>query len=63
MTRCTNRPDCPCQFCTDTRAEMAEGRTAQDKEARLILEYCHEFDRKENLRLTASGFFPRKIQM
>jgi hypothetical protein len=26
-SKCTSRPDCPCSFCVNVRAEIAEGRT------------------------------------
>jgi hypothetical protein len=31
-SKCTSRPDCPCDFCVRVRAEIAEGRSEKDKE-------------------------------
>ena len=30
-SKCTSRPDCPCDFCVKVRAEIAEGRSEKDK--------------------------------
>ena len=34
-SKCTNRPDCPCAFCVQTRAELSEGRSERDTQDRL----------------------------
>ena len=34
-SKCTSRPDCPCDFCVRVRAEIADGRSEKDKENQL----------------------------
>ena len=54
--KCTSRPNCQCATCFRFRTE----ESSREEEHRLIMEYCREFDRAENERLTAEGFFPHK---
>jgi hypothetical protein len=28
--KCTSRPDCPCEFCVETRKELSGGRSGRD---------------------------------
>ena len=41
-SRCTSRPNCPCDFCINTRVEMASKTTPRDKLDRAILDYINE---------------------
>lgn len=49
---CTSRPDCPCVFCVQARADLEAGRTTkqeQDDLARQWIEEC--LDRAEDERV------------
>jgi hypothetical protein len=34
-SKCTSRPDCPCDFCVRARAEIAEGRSEKDEQNKI----------------------------
>jgi hypothetical protein len=38
-SKCTSRPDCPCDFCVRVRAEIAEGRSEKDKQHQLVEDF------------------------
>jgi hypothetical protein len=42
-SKCTSRPDCPCDFCVRVRAKIAEGRSAKDKENRLAEDFLRSY--------------------
>jgi hypothetical protein len=42
-SKCTSRPDCPCQFCVRVRAEIAEGRSEKDKENQLAEDFLRSY--------------------
>lgn len=43
VTRCTNRPDCPCDFCVTVRADIATGRDMKTQEDRIALDFILEY--------------------
>jgi hypothetical protein len=51
-SKCTSRPDCPCDFCVRVHAEIAEGRSGKDKENQLaedFLRSCADRARGEEM--------------
>jgi hypothetical protein len=42
-SKCTSRPDCPCDFCVRVRAEIAEARSKQDKENQLAEDFLRSY--------------------
>jgi hypothetical protein len=42
-SKCTSRPDCPCDFCVRVRAEIAEGRSEKDKENQLAEDFLRSY--------------------
>jgi hypothetical protein len=48
-SKCTSRPDCPCDFCVRVRAEIAEGRSKKDEENRLAEEFLRSYSRGEGV--------------
>src|SRR6266852_4699783 len=42
-SKCTNRPDCPCDFCVRVRTEIAEGRSEKDKENQLAEDFLRSY--------------------
>lgn len=47
-SKCTSRPDCPCDFCVRIRAEIAGGRSEKDVRDQTTLEWITEFTRKRD---------------
>jgi hypothetical protein len=45
-SKCTSRPDCPCDFCVRVRAEIAEGRSEKDKENQLAEDFLRSYSRR-----------------
>ena len=43
-SKCTSRPDCPCDFCIKVRAEIAEGRTEKDEQDKLAEDFIAGFE-------------------
>ena len=61
-SKCTSRPDCPCDFCVRVCAEIAEGRSKKDEEDQLAedssaricspsLQGTHQDDQRPFIRL------------
>lgn len=46
-SKCTSRPDCPCDFCVPLRAKIAEGRSEKDKENQLAEDFLRSCSRKK----------------
>ena len=42
-SKCTSRPDCPCDFCVRVRAEIAEGRSEKDMENQLAEDFLRSY--------------------
>jgi hypothetical protein len=42
-SKCTSRPDCPCDFCVRVRAEIADGRSEKDKENQLAEDFLRSY--------------------
>jgi hypothetical protein len=42
-SKCTSRPDCPCDYCVRVRAEIAEGRSEKDKENQLAEDFLRSY--------------------
>jgi hypothetical protein len=42
-SKCTSRPDCPCDFCVRVRAEIAEGRSGKDTENQLAENFISSY--------------------
>jgi hypothetical protein len=42
-SKCTSRPDCPCDFCVRIRAEIAEGRSEKDNENQLAEDFLRSY--------------------
>jgi hypothetical protein len=42
-SKCTSRPDCPCDFCVRIRAEIAEGRSEKDQEDQLAEDFLRSY--------------------
>jgi hypothetical protein len=42
-SKCTSRPDCPCDFCVRVRAEIAEGQSEKDKENQLAEDFLRSY--------------------
>ena len=38
-SKCTSRPDCPCDFCVGVRAEIAEGRSEKDEQNKIAEDF------------------------
>ena len=38
-SKCTSRPDCPCDFCVRVRAEIAEGRSEKDEQNKIAEDF------------------------
>ena len=38
-SKCTSRPDCPCDFCVRVRAKIAGGHSEKDKENQIAEEF------------------------
>jgi hypothetical protein len=45
-SKCTSRPDCPCDFCVHVRAKIAEGRSEKDKENQLAEDFLRSYSRR-----------------
>ena len=46
-SKCTSRPDCPCDFCVKVRAEIAEGRSEKDQENQLAEDFLRSFQNRK----------------
>jgi hypothetical protein len=46
-SKCINRPDCPCEFCMQSRAEFAEGRTPGQELDGLASEWIGDYSAAE----------------
>ena len=42
-SKCTSKPDCPCDFCVRVRAEIAKGRSDKDKENQLAEDFLRSY--------------------
>ena len=49
-SKCTSRPDCPCDFCVRVRAEIAEGRSEKDKENQLAEDFLRSYSETKPTR-------------
>jgi hypothetical protein len=45
-SKCTRRPDCPCDFCVKVRAEIAEGKTEKDEQNTLAEDFLRSYSQK-----------------
>jgi hypothetical protein len=50
--KCTCRPDCPCEFCVRTRAELSQGLTERDTQDQSAREFIDAYLR-ESIHLPA----------
>jgi hypothetical protein len=44
-SKCTSRPDCPCDFCVRVRTKIAEGRSEKDNENQLAEDFLRSYSR------------------
>jgi hypothetical protein len=42
-SKCTSRPDCPCEFCIQTRVELSEGSSERDIQDRLAEDFIDSY--------------------
>ena len=42
-SKCTSRPDCPCDFCGGFRAKIAGGRSEKDKKNQLAEDFLRSY--------------------
>jgi hypothetical protein len=42
-SKCTSRPDCPCDFCVRVRAEIAEGRSEKDEQNKIAEDFLRSY--------------------
>jgi hypothetical protein len=49
-SKCTSRPDCPCDFCVRVRAEIAEGRSEKDKENQIAEDFLRSYSQTKPTR-------------
>ena len=42
-SKCTSRPDCPCDFCVRVRAEIAKGRSEKDEENKIAEDFLRSY--------------------
>jgi hypothetical protein len=42
-SKCTSRPDCPCDFCVRVHAEIEEGHSEKDKENQLAEDFLRSY--------------------
>ncbi len=45
-SKCTSRPDCPCDSCVRVRAEIAEGRATKDEQNKIAEEFLRAYSTK-----------------
>jgi hypothetical protein len=44
-SKCTSRPDCPCDFCVRVRAKIAEGRSEKDEQNKIAEDFLRSYSR------------------
>jgi hypothetical protein len=42
-SKCTSRPDCPCDFCVRVRAEIVEGRSEKDEQTKIAGDFLRSY--------------------
>jgi hypothetical protein len=42
-SKCTCRPDCPCDFCVRVRAEIEEGRSEKDEQNKIAEDFLRSY--------------------
>ena len=46
-SKCTSRPDCPCDFCVRVRAEIAEGRSEKDEQNKIAEDFLRSYSQNK----------------
>ena len=46
-SKCTSRPDCPCDFCVRVRAEIAAGCSEKDEQNKIAEDFLRSYSRKK----------------
>jgi hypothetical protein len=49
-SKCTSRPDCPCDFCVRVRAEIAEGRSEKDEQNKIAEDFLRRYSQTKPAR-------------
>jgi hypothetical protein len=42
-SKCTSRPDCPCDFCARLRAKIAGGRSEKDEQNKIAEDFLRSY--------------------
>jgi hypothetical protein len=45
-SKCTSRPDCPCDFCVRVRAEIAEGHSEKDEQNKIAEDFLRLYSQQ-----------------
>jgi hypothetical protein len=49
-SKCTSRPDCPCDFCVRVRAEITEGRSEKDEQNKIAEDFLRSYSQTKPTR-------------